>query len=685
MGYGGNVLAKLHGHPVKYMRGPTEVRKKYVQFATFQWIDICKELLDLLGDTKALQRIGLNVTFASSGLRGVHELSDVVRNDDALSKLHFTFVLNLLGYHALDGMAFSEQYPHKLARLATQDDAGKAAAVASIRSDMEDWKYCRDVPGGGSDNVRDWVAKSPWTTEPCMEIIRILLEELDEEDAAAIMCEWSTDIFEGILGQCKTQEEANRLCRLYETQSAQTKEMSHSRRHNIPRGHQLLERVGRNEVEVGDEEIEVPKRPPDDFYQISSENFQTEVPRYGLAEITKKLTWWSPSSSSNHVVGPMAASMRKARNDDDVSFAELTWMADFLPENRLVVDPEGTYLYVLNTQDKQGAICWPMLLDGEIFHFDRTLVRLDWTLCIDIDQWTLQQVKHIGPSHMYAMKAIRADGVNGKCTLEKLGNPKDLIQRHVDNGMKGIKKAALGKLREHLKVQVELTQLMLGEVLGDTEEEETDLGALSIIMDQRPNISEEELQQKMQQRHEPSPEDITSLHEAIDEQVLTNLMLHQDFVETTAWVNQTMKTSGKARKAKDASGDRARRFFERAVPVLGQRRTAPKAQAKPKAAPGPHVPRGEEVRWRASVRAREHSILARLKPAASTIHLDNYNGCWKILYAGERLRPGQSSWTENGMGVSMRLALQIAWDAHWERTREPVPPAIQADIDSIPD
>ena len=68
------------------------------------------------------------------------------------------------------------------------------------------------------------------------------------------------------------------------------------------------------------------------------------------------------------------------------------------------------------------------------------------------------------------------------------------------------------------------------------------------------------------------------------------------------------------------------------------------------------------------------------------MHKDEaHNGLWRILYDGKRLRPGHSSWTERGMGDSMRYALKIAWDVEYDKNQRRCPADIQRDIDAIPD
>ena len=74
---------------------------------------------------------------------------------------------------------------------------------------------------------------------------------------------------------------------------------------------------------------------------------------------------------------------------------------------------------------------------------------------------------------------------------------------------------------------------------------------MALCMGKNPNITEEELEQRMRFNYETSPENLTHLRELIDEDILANCMLRQDFLEARDWTVAEGKQVVKSHQEKE--------------------------------------------------------------------------------------------------------------------------------------
>ena len=93
---------------------------------------------------------------------------------------------------------------------------------------------------------------------------------------------------------------------------------------------------------------------------------------------------------------------------------------------------------------------------------------------------------------------------------------------------------------------------------------------MALCMGKNPNITEEELEQRMRFNYETSPENLTHLRELIDEDILANCMLRQDFLEARDWTVAEGKQVVKSHQEKEKLPQKVKNFVSRATPVLGE-------------------------------------------------------------------------------------------------------------------
>jgi hypothetical protein len=675
----GNVMSKKSGRAIKAMKGADATRAVYLKEAKFGWMEEAFELLDVLKDPKALERMGVATTFASSQWRDVGRLSNDVQLENAKCAQILEWVLCVLEFFVVDGMQLADNYPGLLCRAAEHDDAARDDFMTMIRSDLEDEKEARKQPG---KTVRQWQKHSEWE-EPVMMVLEIVLEEADPEDACNFCHEYGVDIT-GLWGQAKINEEDNRLSRVFETKQKQSKTMSDCRRDAVPVGHNVCGAYDRDQVPIPQEDPDMPKKPPDDFYRVQAEHILTgKVP---LRIVTNpRADWWSPNAQSQHVQGPEKANKKTLRGKADWSGAELSWMAGLLPEHKVVQrGQEEEPLLVLRVQDDTGVLFWPLVeTDGGWFDWVRPR-RLQWELIDDIERWHVLTSRGASPANMFAEKKIKADGAGGRITLHKYGSSRIPVLEYQDGrGYAKVKGSTLNSLLKHLRVQAELVGLATAE--PDVEECASDDGKVMVVMLARnPNAAEEDLKDSLQVRHYVAQEDTDCFKRCQAEQVLNCLMLHQDALETTSWVTSTEKQQNQMRAAKSKISRRVVKFVERATPILGPRRNAPVVR-QPRSARSPQPDGGFTGNaWKASLKARDSEMMRRLKPVAATIWKNNWHGYWNLMYQGQKCYPGYASWTKSGHGEAARSILEQAWKEEFDRSGISMPDDIREAIDAIP-
>jgi hypothetical protein len=188
-------------------------------------------------------------------------------------------------------------------------------------------------------------------------------------------------------------------------------------------------------------------------------------------------------------------------------------------------------------------------------------------------------------------------------------------------------------------------------------------------------------------RHRVSKEEWKVVRESMDDQVLLNLMVRQDYLETVSWVASSEQKQDHTREQLKKLNVRAQTYCSRATPVLGRRRSAAKAKPKARDPTVAPVPRGsgpEATRWKAALKARDPELLQQLKPARSSVWKDQHNGNYRLLYDAEQVLLGYVSWTVAGHGSAQRQILTMAW-AEEAKHGGAMPDDVRDAIASIPD
>jgi hypothetical protein len=292
---------------------------------------------------------------------------------------------------------------------------------------------------------------------------------------------------------------------------------------------------------------------------------------------------------------------------------------------------------------------------------------LEYSLVYDYTQWVVLPTAPVSPLGMFVRKMIGADGVGGQIGFRLVRGSAELplLEWQERRGYNGVPQSCFKLLREEtVKVPEELLTVCRGEMVGEGGANDADV--MSLLLHRHPTMPHVDMKGRLKKRHARTEEDVGAVRDAVDEDVLTCLMLHQDYLETKDWVKGEEKASSASTEQKRKINARVNTFLMRAAPVLGDRRPKMTAAQRKKAEEEEDrpvmAPLRVDARWRANIACRDHSIVERLKPPSSAIYWDVTNGAWKCLYAGVPLRPGSFSCHNMGPGFAMRAALYRVWD-----------------------
>ena len=129
MGEFGNPASTKHGRFIKNVKGRAKTLACWHKECNFGWMDMCKEVIGVGYDTKALRRIGLAVEFTPELYSRRSDLDPFVPTQDALMQLCQDFCVAFVGFLSVDGMEVSNEYPSKLGRIIEEDDAALHAFI----------------------------------------------------------------------------------------------------------------------------------------------------------------------------------------------------------------------------------------------------------------------------------------------------------------------------------------------------------------------------------------------------------------------------------------------------------------------------------------------------------------------------------------------------------------------------
>jgi len=314
---------------------------------------------------------------------------------------------------------------------------------------------------------------------------------------------------------------------------------------------------------------------------------------------------------------------------------------------------------------------------------------LEWKEFTDIEKWNVLLTKVISPLHCFAVQICGADGRGAGCFYKRLApTKKPILDWQHERAYDGIPGKTLKLLVEHyggICKELEHAGCGLEENVGEGGVD--DGTVMGLMLHNNPHMDPVTMSETLANRHRVSKEEWKVVRESMDDQVLLNLMVRQDYLETVSWVASSEQKQDHTREQLKKLNVRAQTYCSRATPVLGRRRSAAKAKPKARDPTVAPVPRGsgpEATRWKAALKARDPELLQQLKPARSSVWKDQHNGNYRLLYDAEQVLPGYVSWTVAGHGSAQRQILTMAW-AEEAKHGGAMPDDVRDAIASIPD
>jgi hypothetical protein len=607
-----------------------------------------------------LEDMGMTVSFESKRLEGITFGSPQVRYEDSLAGTATAFLGYSLKYKCLDGMQHHRTHPGKLATLVTTDPVKQTAAFQDLVSSWEDFEAGKPKPGR---RMRAMIKNSPWQ-RAYMKMIGKMIDMLPAALCQRLLHEIMLDWFANV-AQCKIQEEYNRQCRMVEQKSAQSKNIGDARRASIGRGQKIWKRFKRREIKISCNK-KPPAKVPTDFFRMAQEHIDSE--RIDFGTIAKRATWPIFTPMSINVIGGEAEALAAFRRINDYQGAGNMWQVDLIPEHELVRKINTTVVfYVMSVQHETAFLGWPMHVDGAASTVTwGSPTVLEWTLVVNFEEWVVLPSASAAPIGMYARGMIPKDGTGGSAGLRLTqgSQEKPVLKFQQDQAFKGVPASTLKHLREEtLDVPDTLYKVSRGETAGVLGSDDAEV--MVILTHLEPTIKHADLKERLKERHSTADaEDVGAVKKACDDDILTNLMLHQDYIITKDWVKAQLKVNAQVEEQMTKIPARVNKFLHRAEPVLGDRR--PKltaAQRKKEEEDPPPKAFKADARWRADIEKGDASILLVLRPGRSAVYWDVTNGAWKVMYRGKRLVPGSFSCHEMGRGTAMKAALNRLWEA----------------------
>jgi hypothetical protein len=386
--------------------------------------------------------------------------------------------------------------------------------------------------------------------------------------------------------------------------------------------------------------------------------------------------------------------------------ASLLWMVDFMPVKQIVgttaftkQPPEERHFFeVYKVQKGTGWIGLRMkpLGQGERAIWEHAdFDRVKWMHVVDLDEWSVMPTKVVSPLYMFAVGSIQADGVGGECAFmrDPLGFERIVMNYQDLHGYANVPATSVRKMNLHVPMPARLRNTILKnkathavpaeEEDGDEEDEDEeekkedkDAEVMALMMFRNPDVEADVVLERIRQGHLPTKEDLSELQEAVDQDVASYLLLHQEFVTTREWLKSAMKTKTKTKESRFKCYDKVLDYYPEARVALGK--PAPKAAALKKILSRPtdhwltlNPFKKTSAAWRAQICAKAPEVVQRLKPPNCTARDDTIMGAWRLTHNQEQLPAW--SYTDRGDGQAMRGALVTMWEAYTTATKRECP------------
>lgn len=435
------------------------------------------------------------------------------------------------------------------------------------------------------------------------------------------------------------------------------------RRWACARQSNLAEQWGRSELELVDG-VPIPSRVPDDLFKVADKHKKTE--RLPLGDIVMRTpTWPTFSTTSAQVLLAEVGVLSLLSSSNNWNRVDKLWHCSVLPETVVVEHtPTKRILFCLYVEVGVGALMWPMVAESEFYLFDERR-SLQWALAIDHTDWAIIPTRPVSPLHIRASRRQPpASGIG--VFLRKVDDSVDLLEWHLSRGFAKLSETVLRDLLQSYGLSVDsVLESLPGAPLAM-------LMSLALMCHLRPDLSTQQATEYLLARRRlERPEDVSDLARYIDEYVLGSAMLFNDFQEAKEWVNQRSEKMRASTKQRAETAPTVGKFMEK------HRNSRPCAAAKPKPKPKPKASSSSasssaaRQHWHPRTQAGDVSVIADFRPAPANIWADDFNGCFRVMYRGERRR--SISWTVRGMPLAIQLALQAAWASHFEATGEACP------------
>lgn len=220
------------------------------------------------------------------------------------------------------------------------------------------------------------------------------------------------------------------------------------------------------------------------------------------------------------------------------------WQACLLP-SLCVCKQGGAYFMVLSVEADVGAVLWPMRKNGEALWFDMC-EALRLAMVPDIEEWMVQSVRPVSPLHQWVAAGSRRSSMATGIALLPEGSPATVLDWHLDRGFAHLPEYILKRL---LQMQAsDVAPVLLEQAAQQDHPREALSMALAYAM--RPDMPEADLMRLMHLRRSlEKPEDMSMLRTLLDNDVLSDMCLRQDFLKIRETVCQNEAACHRFREA----------------------------------------------------------------------------------------------------------------------------------------
>jgi hypothetical protein len=313
-----------------------------------------------------------------------------------------------------------------------------------------------------------------------------------------------------------------------------------------------------------------------------------------------------------------------------------------------------------------AMVAWPMDVNGDYVTWGSP-TKLEPVLVDDYERWLVLPTRAVSCLHILVAKSDANPSNKFGSIFKITGNMIPVLDWNVDKCFANVSEFTLKKMMHHEKVD-ETLSVSVGENV--TYE---DALALSLTAALRTTFTEEDARIALNKRRlVDTPEDYGKVKTLVEEDILFDTLLPQDFrtVKEDVGKNDGQKAACKKRKHTQVALVAA--LFTDYAALIGTGVSAKKVKklkqlAPPKAAKPPN--KAQRLRFPVRIKMDDCDIVQDYAPPSVSIHIDEFNGCFRIKHALYRRK--SVSWTNRGKQEAIRKALETAWQLHTDATDEP--------------